>query len=116
MYDELTVAQEQDLVEFFYDQTLKDFKNSPKKDHLLDGKGKELGMSGECTISSNQTSKTVATLLTLMSQLLKNVCSLYTSRWDIIDMVQIHVDHLQQAVEKSLAWRSSPLLLNKSGP
>ena len=68
MHDELTMAQEQDLVEFFaehplfYDQTLKDFKNHPKKDRLLDDKGKELGMSGECTFYSNQTSKKVATL------------------------------------------------------
>ena len=68
MSDELTTAHEQDLVEFvaehplFYDQTLNDFKNWPKKDRLLDDKGKDLGMSGECTIYSNQTSKKVATL------------------------------------------------------
>ena len=57
--DELTKTQEQDLVDFFaehplfYDQTLKDFKNCPRRDRLLDYKGKELGMSGECQVYSN---------------------------------------------------------------
>ena len=56
--DELTMTQEQDLVDFFadrplfYDQTLKDFKNRPKN-CLLDDKGNELGMSGECQFYSN---------------------------------------------------------------
>ena len=68
MSDELTMAQEKHLVEFFsehphfYDLTLRDFKNRPKKDRLLHDKGKELGMSGECTFYSNQTSKKVSTL------------------------------------------------------
>ena len=57
--DELTIAQKQDLLDFFadhplfYNQTTKDFKNRSKKDPLLDDKGKELGMSGECQVYSN---------------------------------------------------------------
>ena len=51
--DGLSIDQEKDLVDLFaenplfYDQTLKDFKNHAKSDHLLDTKGKDLGMSGE---------------------------------------------------------------------
>ena len=71
--EQMTVDQEQHLVEFFavhplfFDQMLKEFKDHvkkdhPKKDHLLDEKGAELGMTGGCTISSNRTSKNVATL------------------------------------------------------
>ena len=62
--DELTMTLDQDLVDFFanhplfYDQTLMDFKNCPKKDHLLDDKGKELCMSGECQFYSNTTTVT----------------------------------------------------------
>ena len=68
MSEQMTMAQEQDLVEFFaahplfYDQTLKEFKDHPKKDRLLDDKGTELGMTGECTIICNKTNKKVATL------------------------------------------------------
>ena len=66
--EQMTVDQEQDLVDFFaahplfYDQTLKEFKDRPKKDRLLDEKGAELGMTGACTIFSNRTSKNVTTL------------------------------------------------------
>ena len=50
----LTVEQEQDLVNFFsdnplfHDQTLKEFKMRAKRDHMLDTKAKEMGFTGEC--------------------------------------------------------------------
>ena len=50
--EQMTADLEQDLVEFFtahplsYDQTLKEFKDSLKKEHLLDERGAELGMTG----------------------------------------------------------------------
>ena len=52
--DNLTVAQKHDLVDFFsnnpllYDQTLKEFKMRSKRDHMLDTKAKEMGLTGEC--------------------------------------------------------------------
>ena len=48
-----TPEQEQKLVEFyashslFYNQTLSDFKNRSKKDHLQNKIGKELGLTGK---------------------------------------------------------------------
>ena len=52
--DNLTIAQEQDLADFFsdnplfYDQTLKEFKMKAKRDHMYDTKVKEMGLTGEC--------------------------------------------------------------------
>ena len=56
---------------------------------MLDDSGKGLGMSGECNFYSN--TKPVKTLL-----------HYDTSRWGIIDMVQIHMARLRQAEEKKV--------------
>ena len=51
---QLSKEVEQDLAEFFqeneifYDKSRSDFKNSKKKDRLLQEKGAKLNMSGEC--------------------------------------------------------------------
>ena len=51
---QLSKQVEQDLAEFFqeneifYDKSRSDFKNSKKKDRLLQEKGAKLNMSGEC--------------------------------------------------------------------
>jgi hypothetical protein len=52
--EQLTVAQEQDLVDWFsahplfYDQTMKDFKKRAKRERLLDEKAKLMGLKGRC--------------------------------------------------------------------
>ena len=52
--EHLTIAQEQELVEWFqahplfYDQTLKDFKMRAKRERLLDEKAKLMGLNGTC--------------------------------------------------------------------
>ena len=68
MSEQLTMDQEQELVEFFaacplfYDQMLKEFKDQSKRGHLLTEKGAYLGMTGGCTCFINRSSKIVATL------------------------------------------------------
>jgi hypothetical protein len=53
----LTIAQEEDLVEWFqvhplfYDQTLKDFKMRAKRERLLDEKAKLMGLNGTCPLN-----------------------------------------------------------------
>ena len=53
--DSITVEQEQLMVDFFndhsefYDQTLKEFKDRGRKDHLLAKLGVQIGLSGKCT-------------------------------------------------------------------
>ena len=52
--DSLSAAQEQRLVKFyathplFYDQTLSEFKDKPKKAHLQNIIGKEIGLTSKC--------------------------------------------------------------------
>ena len=60
--EQLTMDQEQQLVEFFaanplfYDRMLKEFKDQSKKDHLLTEMGADLDMTGGCTFVINRSS------------------------------------------------------------
>ena len=66
--EQLTMDQEQQLVEFFaanplfYDQMLKEFKDRSKKDRLLIEMDANLGMTGGCTFFINRSSNFFATL------------------------------------------------------
>ena len=58
MSDCLTVEQEQKLVDFFaanpifYDQTMTEFMDRGKREHLLGVIGAEIGITGKCTFLS----------------------------------------------------------------
>ena len=55
----LTAEQEQKLVDFFvaqpicYDQTMKEFKDRGKREHLLGVISAEIGITGKCTFLCN---------------------------------------------------------------
>ena len=66
--ESMDMEKEEKLVNFFtsdpifYYQTLKEFKDQGRKDHLLAVMGAKLGMTGKCTFFNNRSSNICATL------------------------------------------------------